>query len=123
MKTTIIINKQKKDFHFLFGMKVFIKLGKLWGLNTLQEVIDRCGRLADLSENIPLEAMETMADMIAISGNLHEDEAYQVMELFLFEKQDLLKTFFDEFAASFPTPKEDVNPESRGKQKAVKPTA
>lgn len=123
MEAQIIINKQKQDFHFSFGMKVFIKLGKLWGLNTLQEVIDRCGRLADLSDNIPLEAMETMADMIAISGNLHEDEAYQVMEIFLFEKQDLLKTFFDEFAASFPQPKEDVNPESRGKQKAVKKTA
>ena len=67
--------------------------------------------------------METMADMIAVSGNLHEDEAYQVMEIFLFDQQDLLKDFFDEFAASFPTPKEDVNPESRGKLKAVKKTA
>ena len=123
MKTTITINEQKKDFHFSFGMKVFIKLGRLWGLKTLQEVIDRCGRMADLSDNIPLEVMETLADMIAVSGDLHEDEAYQVMEIFLFEKQDLLKDFFDEFAASFPTPKEDVNPEARGKLKAVKKTA
>jgi hypothetical protein len=61
--------------------------------------------------------------MIAVSGNLHENEAYQVMEIFLFERQDLLKAFFDEFAASFPTPKQDVNPEARGKQKAVKRTA
>lgn len=123
MKETIIINNQKQDFHFTFGMKVFIKLGKLWGLKNLQEVIDRCGRMSDLSDNIPLEVMETLADMIAVSGDLHEDEAYQVMELFLFEKHDLLKTFFDEFAASFPQPKDEVNPEARGKQKAVKKTA
>jgi hypothetical protein len=123
MNAQIIINKQKQDFHFSFGMKVFIKLGKLWGFNNLQEVIDRCGRLSEISENIPLETMETMADMIAVSGNLHENEAYQVMEVFLFERQDLLKAFFDEFAASFPTPKQDVNPEARGKQKAVKRTA
>jgi hypothetical protein len=123
MNVQLIINKQKQDFHFSFGMKVFIKLGRLWGLKTLQEVIDRCGRMADLSHNIPLEVMETLADMIAVSGDLHEDEACQVMEIFLFEKQDLLKDFFDEFAASFPTPKQDVNPEARGKQRAVKKTA
>ena len=72
MDNTVEIQIKGKTFKLGFGLEVFIKLGEIWGLETLEEVNERFQVLTAFSEDgrTPLKNMVLISRKDKDTGEL-----------------------------------------------------
>ncbi len=75
------IKLKGKTFKLSNGLEVFMALGELWGLETLEEVNERFMSLSQLGLNesgTPLKIFKTMSEVLSVMIDVHEDNVEKI---------------------------------------------
>lgn len=109
MSKSIGITVNGKPFKLGFGLEVFMKLGELWGLDTLEEVNEQFQVLASLEEGkpTPLKVLRIISEVISvmISVNTENKEtitATEIRSASMMEFQQMAIELTKGFIASMP---------------------
>ncbi|WP_281225365.1 hypothetical protein [Flavobacterium aquiphilum] len=84
MSKTVEIQVNGKTFKLGYGLEVFLSLGELWGLDTLEEVNERFQVLLQFQEGKTLLSnMKTMSEIVEamIAGNIDNKEFLTAREI------------------------------------------
>ena len=129
MNSTIEVVIKEKTFKLGYGLEVFIKLGELWGLDTLEEVNERFQVLIQVQENgkTPLKNMVIMSEIVegmikANSDNTETITAIEVRSLSMPEFEAVVSQLMFGFAKTMPQASEDdteKKPSTRKKSKSL----
>lgn len=109
MSKSIGITVNGKSFKLGFGLEVFMKLGELWGLDTLEEVNEQFQVLASLEEGkpTPLKVLKIISEVIAVmisvnSENKETITAAEIRSASMMEFQEMAVELTKGFIASMP---------------------
>ena len=133
MNNAVEIQINGKTFKLGFGLEVFIKLGEIWDLETLEEVNERFQVLTTFSKagRTPLKNMVLISEVLEgmILANPENKEAIKAIEirsLPMNEFQDVMTKLITGFVKSMPQPEQEEietekKPKARGKSKSLSP--
>lgn len=113
MSNAVVVTIKGKTFKLGYGLEVFIKLGELWGFDTLEEVNERFQVLTQVQENgkTPLKNMVIMSEIVegmikANPDNTETITAVEVRSLSMPEFEAVVSQLMFGFAKSMPQPQE-----------------
>lgn len=133
MDNTVEIQIKGKTFKLGFGLEVFIKLGEIWGLETLEEVNERFQVLTAFSEDgrTPLKNMVLISEVLegmvlANPENQETIKASEIRSLPMNEFQDVMTKLITGFVKNSPQPEleeqeTEKKPKPRAKSKSLLP--
>ena len=129
MQNSVEIQVKGKTFKLGFGLEVFIKLGELWGFDTLEEVNERFQVLNQVQESgrTSLKNMVIMSEIIEgmIKANPENTEtitALEVRSLGIQEFEEVFSQFIVGFSKTMPQHKNEdpeKKPNTRNKSKKL----
>lgn len=109
MSKSIGIEINGKTFKLGFGLEVFMSLGELWGLDTLEEVNEQFQFLASLEEGkpTPLKVLRIISEIISVmisvnSENKETITAAEIRSASMMEFQKMAIELTKGFIASMP---------------------
>lgn len=129
MSNAVVVTIKEKTFKLGYGLEVFIKLGELWELDTLEEVNERFQVLTQVQENgkTPLKNMVIMSEIVegmikANPDNTETITAVEVRSLSMPEFEAVVSQLMFGFARTMPQAPEDdteKKPNTRKKSKSL----
>lgn len=129
MQNSVEIQVKGKTFKLGYGLEVFIKLGELWGFDTLEEVNERFQVLNQVQESgrTSLKNMIVMSEIIEgmIKANPENTEtitALEIRSLNIQEFEEVFSQFINGFSKAMPQHKNESTEKkmnSRNKSKGL----
>jgi len=113
MSRAVEIQVNEKTFKLGYGLEVFMNLGELWNLDTLEEVNERFQILLNFEEGkTSLKDLKTMSEIVEamIAGHADNTEfltAREIRTLDMAQFQAVMTQLINGFAASMPQAEND----------------
>lgn len=116
MSNSVEITVKGKPFKLGFGLEVFISLGELWGLDTLEEVNLRFVELQTMGSNgmpTPLSVFKTISEIIAAmilanDENTEKITAAEIRGCTMLEFQQFAEQLTAGFVNTLPHPDNEL---------------